>query len=375
MRRLYAYRLLVILRDKTTLFWTIGFPLLLATFFYLGFGGLTDRLEHFEPIPVAVVAGGEDATLAGMLEALSTGEDAVLALEVLPQADARQALEDGRVDGVIDTGDGLSLLCKEAGTTQSILKGILDRYVQVYATMERIATENPAGLASAMATLMDIGGIVERVSLSGGSLDFSLQYFYALIAMTCLFGGFTGLAGVTSLQASQSELGARRSITPTGKAVQVCSDFLASMTLAFGEVCLLLLYMQYVLGVQLGRHAGAMLLLCLAGSACGVLLGMLLGALLRVRQAAKDGVLIAVSLTLSFLGGLMYTDMRHIVERTVPILNRINPVSLLVDAFYALDTYGVGQRYWFNFGLLCAIAAVMAVVSILSLRRKQYASV
>ncbi|NLW78692.1 MAG: ABC transporter permease [Ruminococcaceae bacterium] len=375
MTRLYAYRLLVILRDRGVLFWSIGFPILLATFFFLGFGNLTSRTERFEPIPVAVVDSGDDATFATVLEQLGTGDDAVLKLEYLPRQQARQALEAGKVDGVIEIAGELSLLFKEEGVRQSILKGILDRYVQVQATLEHIAAQNPESLPEAMATLMDTDSIVKRVSLSGGSLDYSLQYFYALIAMTCLYGGFSGLTSVMMVQATQSPLGARRSITPTRKWVQTSSDFLASLTLTFAEVCLLLLYMRFVLGLHLGSNAGGILLLCLAGCACGVMLGMLLGALPRIGEGGKIGLLIAVSLTLSFLGGLMYTEMRHIVERTVPFLNRINPVSLIVDGFYVLDTYGVGPRFWFDFLLLLGIALVMGVVSVVTLRRRQYASI
>ena len=45
-----------LLRDRSTLFWTLLFPLLLSTLFFVAFGHLhSDQDIVFDPIPVAVV--------------------------------------------------------------------------------------------------------------------------------------------------------------------------------------------------------------------------------------------------------------------------------------------------------------------------------
>ena len=51
----FSYRFKCLLHDRETMFWTLLFSLVLATFFYFAFGNLTDRLESFNPIGVAVV--------------------------------------------------------------------------------------------------------------------------------------------------------------------------------------------------------------------------------------------------------------------------------------------------------------------------------
>lgn len=375
MTKLYFYRIRSILRDRANLFWTLAFPFLLGTLFYLAFGSLATNLETFAAIPVAVVKTADNAPFDAMLEALSEGDEPILTLQEVPQAEAETLLEEEDVVGIIEAGAEPGVVFREKGMSQSILKGILDRYVQAEATLTAIARENPAALEAAMDALLEETWEIVPVELSSGSLNFMNQNFYALVAMTCLYGGFFGLTSVASLQPTQSPLGARRSVTPTHKGTLIVSDFLGALTVVFTEVCLLLLFLRFVFGIQLGANLPAILLLCLAGSASGVMLGILLGIVLRLPQGAKDGILIGLSLGLSFLGGLMYWNMRYIIERAAPLANRVNPVALMVDAFYALETYGVGGRYWMNIILLFAITLIMGIVCLVSLRRNQYASI
>ena len=42
---------------------------------------------------------------------------------------------------------------------------------------------------------------------------------------------------------------------------------------------------------------------------------------------------------LSVLGGLIGPNVKSYIEHTMPIINRINPASLIVDSFYALNIY------------------------------------
>ena len=57
------YTMLSMFRLKVTLFWTLAFPLLLATFMYMAFGNLFEKDEMFKTINVAVVESENDDTL------------------------------------------------------------------------------------------------------------------------------------------------------------------------------------------------------------------------------------------------------------------------------------------------------------------------
>ena len=53
-KHIFINRLKMLLRTKATIFWTLVFPIILATFFNLAFGNLAEE-EKFEPFNIAVI--------------------------------------------------------------------------------------------------------------------------------------------------------------------------------------------------------------------------------------------------------------------------------------------------------------------------------
>ena len=76
----------------------------------------------------------------------------------------------------------------------------------------------------------------------------------------------------------------------------------------------------------------------------------------------------------SFLSGLMIADMRIIVEDTCPIINRINPVALVYDSFYAINTFDTNDRLYRNLLSLLVISVIAIVLGNIFGRRRRYAS-
>ena len=74
-------------------------------------------------------------------------------------------------------------------------------------TAQAIAVENPA------ASFEPRLSFTEEISFSGAKPDTNLGYFYALIAMTCVYGSYWGIRNTMHLQADQSPQGARRYCT------------------------------------------------------------------------------------------------------------------------------------------------------------------
>lgn len=374
MTRLYMYRIKTILGDKGNMFWTLVFPLLMATLFFFSFGQMLDSGSRPDPVPVAVV--GEDATFTQVLDGLSgEGNDSLLDVTYTDEAQAEALLEEEAVDGILHVGETLSLTVKNEGLNQSILKNVVDSYVQITSTVTNIAQRDHTLVEQVVARLQNPDTVVEHVSISGNSnANFLQDNFYSLIAMTCLYGSFFGLTGALKLQPGLSPLGTRRNITPTPKLSLILSDMLAAVTMMMGIVIVLLLYMRFALGIGFGASTPAILLTVLAGVFVGVMLGMFVGVAFRARSGVKDGILVGLVLALCFFSGLMYPGMRFLVEQYAPFFNRINPAALITDAFYALDVYGVGGRFWTDIAVLAVIGALLCACSAVSLRRKQYAS-
>lgn len=370
---LFSYRLKCLLRNRDLVFWTLLFPLFLATLFYFAFGHLGSEQEKFEPVPVVVESRvyQEEQGLQQILEILSTeGEGRLLDLTVAGAAEAEGLLEKGAVAGIIIGGETIGLTVKGPGLRQSILKAILDEYAHTTQTVTGLLIKNPQAAQQLFKDLETRRGYTESLFFSGASPDTMLGHFYALIAMACLYSAFWGLQNAIDLQADLSARGARRSVASAHKLKLVLSDTLAAMALSYFGILILLAYLVLVLKISFGQQLGYVLLICLAG----VSFGSFTGTFVRGNEGVKVGFLIGVSMIMCFLAGLMWVDLKYIIATQVPFLSFINPAALIADAFYSLYTYATLRRFWINIVLLILLSAVIAGLSFLRLRRERYVS-
>jgi len=373
-----GYRLKCLARDRETVFWTLIFPLILATMFHFAFDQLMGRQETFSPIKAAVVASDayrQNIAFRQALDALSRpGEGQLVELTVTDDREARRLLEDGAVAGIIIVGDPIGLTVSQSGIEQSILKAVLDEYAHRYATFTGILKEHPADVGQLLREVGQMRSYTQQISFSSAEPDTMLNIFYALIAMTCLYGGFWGLRNTIDVQADLSPQGARRSVAPTHKLGVVLFDLAAALTIGLAEVAALLAYLAVVLRVSFGNQVWYVLLTCLAGCIAGVSLGVFIGTFARKSEGAKHAILIGSSMTMSFLAGLMMVNMKDIIARKAPFLSYINPAALITDAFYSLYVFASHRRFFLNIGLLLLISSAMCILSFLRLRRDRYAS-
>ena len=72
---------------------------------------------------------------------------------------------------------------------------------------------------------------------------------------------------------------------------------------------------------------------------------------------------------------MMGITMKYIVDKNIPIVNKINPASMITDGFYSLYYYDTLDRYFFNIASLLIFALIMIAISYFSLRRQKYDSI
>jgi len=77
----------------------------------------------------------------------------------------------------------------------------------------------------------------------------------------------------------------------------------------------------------------------------------------------------------SFFSGMMGITMKYIIDTNAPIINQINPASMITDGFYSLYYYDTLERYFLNIGGLIIFSSLMLVLSWVSLRRQKYDSI
>ena len=379
---IFIYRLKALVRNRMLVFWTLLYPIALATFFGLAFQNIGSGTP-FISIPVAVIdnaAWQADTAFQSALHSVSTDNpDAANKLFQVSQLSARQAdqsLKDGKIAGylLLDGGtDGdIHIVVHGSGVNQSILRQFVDSYLQFRSAWNTVLAENPAAAATLMAAQEPIK--IADASPRGMATNSTLPYFYALIAMAALFGGFWGTRVVTDTQANQSDLGARLGVAPMHKLKALVAGLCAAVAVQFAALLILLGYLTFAMGVHLNAALPPLLLACLMGSAMGVTFGAFLSSLPIRKEGVKIAVLISVSLGLSFLAGMMVSGIKYTVIHALPIMAYINPANVLSDVFYALYAYQNHSRFLLNIGLLAAFAVAFSLVIYLLTRRQRYDS-
>lgn len=379
---LFKYSMLVKARDFNVNFWPLAFPLILATLFYFAFGNIEEA--DFEVVPVAVVVEMDSAkaneesrnsVFLDFLHEMEQEDSQLIEVEEMSDSEALQALREKKVSGIFYVGDEISLSVGGNGMSESILQSLLESYRNGKQTLENVAELHPEGMQEAVRQMEGYETLVEQISLGGRTTDGDVQFFYALVAMACLYGSFIGLQAAIALQANLTPLAARRCVTPTHKLQLILFEMFSSFFLHFMNVVILLIYLRYVLKLDFQGQTDKMLIISLIGSMIGVSFGIFVGSIGKMGEGAKIGILIGVSMVFSFLSGLMNAEMKYMVDQRMPVINRINPAALISDAFYCINVYDDQVRYRSNLVTLSAMCIVLIAVSFYMIRRERYDSI
>ncbi|MCI9422573.1 MAG: ABC transporter permease [Dorea sp.] len=380
MLHLFRYRFLQTIRNFPIMFWALVFPIILGTFFYISFGnaGLESTGESsWDEIKVSVVkedVSSENAYAFEEFLAQMDGETLDIQ-DISTEEKALKALDEEKISGIFYVKETPSLTVAKNGLNESILTSVLESFNQNSAMFQKIATTHPEKLPDAMEAMGDYRSSTLEVSLGGKDLNPSVQYFFALVAYACLSGAFLGVQSSTDGQANISALGARRSITPTHKLTLVMIDMAVLFIIHFFNILILCLYITQVLKISLGNDIGSLLLVDFMGSMIGVCLGVAIGCLARMSLGLKMGVCVLFTLFPGFLAGLMFGNMKNIIELHCPIINRINPAAVLSDAFYCMGIYNDMERFTRCLLILAVMSVLLLTVAFLGIRRERYDSI
>lgn len=374
MLHLVKYDILSTVRRFETIFWPLIFPLLLATLFYFAFGKVEEA--DFETVPVAIVREEEpDTVFLSFLDSMGQDGSALIEGREMTREEALRALREKTVKGIFYVDATPSLTVGGNGLAESILQSLLENYENGKQTLEQIAGTHPEGMQSAIEQMSDYQELVEQVSLGGRTTNGNMQFFYALVAMACMYGAFIGFGAALTLQANLTSLAARRCVTPTHKLTLIFSEMVSAFILHFINIVILLLYLRYVLKLDFQGQTPEMLLVSLIGCMIGVSLGIFVGSFGKMREGVKIGILLGISMVCSFLAGLMSGQMKYIVEQHVPVINRINPAALISDAFYCINVYNDWERYFRSLATLLVMCVILLAASFCMVRRERYDSI
>lgn len=373
---LYKYRLKSLLCMKEDIFWCLFFPIILCTCFFAAFSGISDKTNNFHSIPTAVVYEKENAIFKATLDAVSksnTQGEEFLNVTETDIASAKSLLNDGKVDAVIYVGDEISMTVAKSGLNQTAVQSFLGEFEQKSSLISDIVKENPDKLVSLIGNIFSSRTYISEKKLTDSPMDEISVYYFSLIGMAALFGGFLGSSVARQMQPNITPEGMRKSTAPVKRHTMIAAEFLAAYTLQLISMAILLFYMICVLHINLGNEAGYVALTCAAGSLVGIASGIFVGTL-PVKENVQIAIFLVYSLGSSFLSGLMIHPIKIWIEKSMPIINRINPATLIQDALYSLVIYNTHERFFTNIITLTVISVILCTLSYLMTRRKNYAN-
>ena len=137
----------------------------------------------------------------------------------------------------------------------------------------------------------------------------------------------------------------------------------------------LFLFTIFILKVDFGNNLPLIILLAISGSFAGLSMGLAIGTIFKTNENIKTGIVVSVTMLGCFLSGMMGITMKYIVDKNLPIINKINPASMITDGFYSLYYYDTLDRYFFNIVSLIVFAVIMIGISFYSIRRQKYDSI
>lgn len=377
---IFKYRIKTIFHTKEEVFWILIFPILLGTCFFAAFSNISSSTENFETIDVAIVLDA-DETPKYIFDAMSDkntsseNETALLHITYCDISKATDLLNSNDITGIISfTNNTPELTVVEESINASILKEILDKYIQVSSILQKLGSSDPVQIQKTIQSVMSDNSFIATKKLTDGNTDMFTDYFYSLIAMTCLFGALSGQSCATQMKANLSSLGMRKNLAPVNRGTIIAADFLATYLLQVIANIILIIYLNYILKVNLGGSFPLILLTAITGSLIGVSSGIFIGSIPKLSENIKMAINIALALFGSFLSGLMFGGLKYVIEEKIPIINRLNPATVITDALYSLNIYDTYDRYITCMITLVIYCVIFCSASYFITRRESYAS-
>lgn len=371
----FKYQLKTLLRNRTVIFWTLVFPIILATFFNLAFSNLTSS-ENFDAVDVALVEKQENNGFKEILQSLDQDDNKLINLKITNLSDAKELLKDEKISGYYLIDSSIELIVNDSGINETILESIINEYLSLQSTINNIGSINPDIIYNNILNQLDLNQNHFKQIDIGKNTDSTVIYFYTLIGMNCLNASFCGLRANSQIEANLSRQGTRINISPISKLVTIISSLITSFIIQFSIMMVLMAYLVFGLKVNFGNQIGYIILLIAIGCFTGIALGNFIGNVLKFKnEDNKISFLSSFSLILSFFSGMMIMDIKYWIQNNLPIFSYLNPVNLITDGLYALYYYDNLNRYTTNMTCLFIIGLILLLGSLIIARRKQYDSI
>ncbi len=390
----FKYAFITLFQNKVLIFWTFAFPILLGTFFQMAFQDI-EKSEKLHQMEIAIIENEHYQNSPIWKQTFSSLSDKnnpnfLFNITYTDEEEAKELLKKDKIVGYFKLEETPQIVVQTSGMNQTIFKSVVEEIAEqeiLYnAWLQKKLEDHFSNnfdipndpqwyqhLNQELNELLNVETIIKDTTHS--HLSYTMIEFYTLIAMAALYGGILGMTAINQILANMSANGKRIAISPLSKGKLIFSSVAASYIVQLIGLSLLFFYTIFILKVDYGNHLFHIILLALTGSLAGLSLGVAVASILKVNENTKTGIIIAITMLGCFLSGMMGISMKYIIDKNVPIINQINPASMITDGFYALYYYDTFDRFYYNIVSLLLFAFLMITLSIVYLRRQKYDSI
>lgn len=379
---MFKYFLKKQFRNKSVLFWSAMFPVCLMLCFKFAFGSLYEAENGFDPVKAAYVNEGESflgQTFDEVFESICEENAFFEKAEADTAEDGEKLLVSGDAHVLFIVRDG-KLLTEFSEQRTDVDEIIVDTFLGSFTAQFNIIDT---------AAELNIPDFAEFVSNGLSNLEITKQktnvynetpdpyrwYYYSTFVMSILFQIVTGINIVADIQADVTPGAMRLSVSSEKKSKLLLASFSAKLLNAMLLAMFTLLIMRFGFSIPLGNHVLLLILLVFISEVFALSSGALLGLLFKGTVDSRENKATGILMASVFLSGEMVAVLPGIIEDSCPIINRINPATVMNFAFYRLAYYPTLDGFYMNMFKILGASVVFLTICVLKMRRQRYAAV
>ncbi len=387
----FKYSLLLLLKNKSLVFWTLAFPLIMCFLFNMAFSEIAEKSGKSEPVDIAVI---NDEGFRGnliykeTLKILGEGDSKVFNIQYVSSDKAKELLKDDKIAGYLSVkDDDVKVVVNSTGIEETIFSYIIDEIKSDISVIKDLVESKVNQEMQSGNMNVDSERIYNDVSSkvfdfdvnikndSSGNMSYIMIEYYSLIAMACMYSGLFSLTLIGYKLADITAVGKRTSVSSSKKGGMLLGSLSAAFLVQLFGLVLLYLMMIFYVKVDFGNNLPLIILISILGTIAGLTLGIVVDIFFRMSENAKTTAFVGIVMACCFLAGMMGVTMKNVIDKGFPILNMINPVAMITDGLYALYYYNSTDRYIIDAASLVIFSVVMLILSWRRLRRQRYDSI
>ena len=368
-----------------SLFWILIFPLALMTAMHFAFDSIYDFENSIDPMKTVFIQQGEGAyqdSFAELIDALSdeNSEDQMFILvDADSLEDAKQMLVDEEAEIIfVASEDNIEVYLQEnhSITSAAVAGAVADSFKQ-RCTLIADAFEQDPALGMEM-----IDKAAETVVYTASQEDFFGTdpnpynwYFLSTFTMGVLFMAMMGINLVGDLRADVSSVAMRYSVSPARKEKMIIVAFAARLIPGIVITVIQLLVMKYAFGIYLGKDLLKLALFVVSAVMFAISFGVICGLCFKGNVTQRGNKATSLIMVSVFLSGEMISQLPGIFEKYCPVINDINPATVLNMSLFKLTIGNSDAGFYLNIAKVIAMTVIFLTIGVMVLRREKYASV